>query len=132
MIFEAIQPGLCGEASLRVASEHTAMNLGSGGVHVLATPQLVLLMERAAVAAVDHLLPEGNRTVGAQLDIRHLAPTPVGFEVTARAELFEVDGRWLNFRLQVHDGTEVVGDGTHKRYVIDMQRFGEGVTEKAG
>jgi len=98
MTFEAIQPGLRGQVRFRVAKEHTAQHLGSGGVEVLATPQMVLLMERAGVAAVDHLLPEGFLTVGGHLDVRHLAPTPVGFEVMATAELLAVDGRRLDLQ----------------------------------
>ena len=135
MKFEAIQPGLRGEVSLIVAREHTAQHLGSGGVEVLATPQMVLLMERAGVAAVDHLLPEGHLTVGAHLDIRHLAPTPVGFEVRATADLLEVEGRQLTFRVQVSEvdsGEDVlVGEGTHQRFIVDVQRFSERVAQKA-
>jgi fluoroacetyl-CoA thioesterase len=132
MNFEGIEPGLRGEVSLVVAEEHTAKHLGSGGVQVLATPQMVLMMERASVAAVDPLLPEGYRTVGVGLDIRHLAPTPLGFEVKATAELIEVEGRRLLFRVEVHDGVEVVGQGTHERAIINVQRFGERVAQKAG
>lgn len=136
--FEAIQPGLSGKVELVVAEAHTAQHLGSGAVKVLATPQMVLLMERAGVAAVDHLLPEGYRTVGAHLDVRHLAPTPVGFEVRATAELIQVQGRRLTFRVQVHEGPfdgaqsdcELVGDGTHQRAIINVQRFSERVAQK--
>ncbi len=135
MKFEAIQPGLRGEVSLIVTSEHTAQHLGSGGVEVLATPQMVLLMERASVAAVDHLLPGDYRTVGAQLDIRHLAPTPVGFEVRATADLLEVEDRQLTMRVEVRevDGAEdlLVGEGTHQRFIVNVQRFGERVSQKA-
>ena len=135
---EAIQPGLSGVVRLRVGEEHTAQHLGSGAVRVLATPQMVLLMERAGVAAVDHLLPDGQRTVGAHLDVGHLAPTPVGYEVRATAELMEVDGRRLTFRVQVHerppgeDGGwgDLVGDGTHQRFIINVARFGERVAQK--
>ena len=131
MTFEAIQPGLRGELSLVVAEEHTARHLGSGGVRVLATPQMILLIERAGVAAVDPLLPEGYLTVGAHLDVRHLAPTPVGFEVRAVAELVEVDGRRLSFHVTVHDGVELVGEGRHERYIVNLERFGRRVAEKA-
>jgi predicted thioesterase len=135
MSFDAIQPGLVGEVRLVVAEEHTAQHLGSGAVQVLATPQMVLLMEGAGVATVDHLLPEGYRTVGTHLDVRHLAPTPIGFEVKASAELLEVQGRRLAFRVEVHeihpDGAELVGEGTHQRAIISVQRFGELVAEKA-
>jgi len=127
---DAIQPGLSAELSLIVGEEHTAQHLGSGSVQVLATPQMILLMERASVAAVDHLLPEGYRTVGIELHVRHLAPTPVGFEVRATSELLEVEGRRLTFHVQVHDGVEVVGDGTHRRAIIDVQQFGERVAQK--
>jgi predicted thioesterase len=132
--FDAIQPGLKGEIGLVVAEEHTAQHLGSGAVRVFATPQMVLLMERASVAAADHLLPAGYCTVGAHLDIRHLAPTPVGFEVRAIAELNEVDGRRLTFLVQVYEEpfgeAQLVGDGIHRREIISVQRFGDGVAQK--
>lgn len=131
MKFEAVQPGLQGEVRLVVERQHTARHLGSGGVEVLATPHMILLMERAGVAAVDHLLPEGYRTVGGHIDVRHLGPTPVGFQVVATAELLEVDGRRLTFRVQVHDDQELVGDGIHHRFIIDVADFGRRVAEKA-
>jgi len=134
---DAIHPGLKGEVRQVVAEEHTARHLGSGGVQVLATPQMVLLMERASVAAVDHFLPEGYSTVGGHLDIQHLAPTPVGFEARATADLSEVDGRRLIFRVEVHDRApgsgqeELVGRGSHQRFIIEVARFGERVAAKA-
>jgi fluoroacetyl-CoA thioesterase len=131
MSFEAIQPGLKGEVRLVVAEEHTAKHLGSGAVQVLATPQVALLMERAGVAAVDYLLPEGYRTVGAYLDVRHLAPTPIGMEVVASAELLQVEGRRLTFRVEVRDEVELVGEGTHERAIINVQKFGDRVAQKA-
>jgi predicted thioesterase len=136
--FASIQPGLEGEVGLIVAQEHTAQHLGSGGVEVLATPQMVLLMERASVAAVDHLLPQGFRTVGASLNIRHLAPTALGWEVSAVAELLEVQGRRLNFRVEVYErppnspeaSRELVGDGSHQRAIINVKSFGERLVAK--
>ena len=134
MSFDAIQPGLKGEIGLVVAEEHTAQHLGSGAVRVFATPQMVLLMELASVAAADHLLPAGYCTVGAHLDIRHLAPTPVGFEVRAIAELVEVDGRRLTFRLQVFEepfgGDRLVGEGLHQRVIVNRQGFGDRAARK--
>jgi predicted thioesterase len=137
--FDPIQPGLRGEVSLVVAEEHTAQHLGSGSVKVLATPQMVLLMERAGVEAVDHLLPEGYRTVGAHLDVRHLAPTPIGFEVTATAELIEAEGRRLTFHVQLHElnrdqkptAGPLVGEGTHQRAIVNVERFRDRVAQKA-
>jgi fluoroacetyl-CoA thioesterase len=130
MTFDALKPGLAGQLSLVVTEEHTAKHLGSGSVQVLATPQMILLMEQASVAAIDHLLPEGYRTVGIGLDVRHLAPTPVGFEVRATSEVIEVDGRRLTCRVQVHDGVELVGEGIHRRAIIDVRQFAERVAKK--
>jgi predicted thioesterase len=118
-----LRPGLVGETQLIVAEANTARHLGSGGVQVLATPEMVRLMEQAAVAAVDHLLPEGYQTVGAHLEVKHLAPTPVGFSVTARAELVQVEDRRLTFRVEAQDDLERIGEGTHVRVIIDVARF---------
>ena len=129
MSLTAIQPGLRGQIELLVAEEHTAQHLGSGAVRVLATPQMALLMEQASVAAVDHLLPEGSCTVGVRLELRHLGPTPVGLAVRALAELIEVDGHRLSFHLRVLEepfGEEqLVGEGSHQRVVVSMQRFAD-------
>ena len=128
---EQLIPGLKGEIELKVEQEHTAKHLGSGSVLVLATPQMILLMEMASVHAVDHLLPEGQRTVGVALDVQHLAPTPMGMTVTVKSELLEVDGRKLRFRVEAWDEQEKVGEGFHNRAIIDVQRFGQKVQEKA-
>ena len=127
---ESIKPGLAGRSELVVARESTARHLGSGGVEVLATPELVRLMERAAVAAVDHLLPEGYRTVGARVDVPHLAPTPVGMRVVASAELVAVDGRRLTFQVEAHDERELVGRGSHERAIVELARFAQRVEQK--
>jgi fluoroacetyl-CoA thioesterase len=129
---ESLVPGLTGEFRIVVTEANTAKHLGSGCVEVLATPEMVRLMERASVAAVDHLLPEGQRTVGAHLDVRHLAATPLGMTVTARAELLTVEGRRLTFRVEAFDEVEKVGEGTHQRYIIDVDRFRQRITEKCG
>src|SRR5262245_16615935 len=88
-----IRPGLNGTASLVVAPEHTAPRIGSGRVAVLATPVMINLIEAAALAAVEHLLPEGHQSLGIRLDVRHFAATPVGLRVTASAEVTGVEGR---------------------------------------
>jgi predicted thioesterase len=84
--------GLAGESQLTVAEQHTAPHVGSGHVHVLATPVMVNMMEAAALQAVDGLLPDGYQTVGTRLDIGHFAATPVGMRVTARAEVTGIEG----------------------------------------
>ncbi len=131
-MLEGIQPGLQGTSELIVGREHTARHLGSGGVDVLATPELVRQMERAALAAVERLLPAGWATVGARIAVEHLAPTPVGMRVEARAELLAVDGRRLTFAVEVRDERELVGRGTHERVAVDLGRFRQRLVAKQG
>lgn len=127
---EGLLPGMASECQLLVAEENTAVHLGSGDVSALATPEMIRLMEKASVAAVDPLLPEGYKTVGILVNVRHLAATPMGMEVRARAELTKVEGRRLVFRVEAHDEVERVGEGEHHRMIIDAQRFEEKVGEK--
>jgi predicted thioesterase len=123
--------GLSGEATVQVTREVSAQHMGSGTVAVFATPQMVLLMERAAVAALAPLLAPGQQSVGTMVNVRHLAATPLGATVTARAELIAVDGRRLTFRVSAHDGTELIGEGAHERALIDLARFEAKVAAKA-
>ncbi len=127
---ETIQPGLVGEQAATVTETLTAAHLGSGGIDVYATPAMIALMEAAAVAAIDPLLPEGQASVGSSLEVRHLAATPLGHQVRARAEVTEVDGRRVTFTVQAWDEEELIGEGTHTRYVIDVERFLERVEAK--
>ena len=119
----AIAPGLVGEAALLVEESHTARHLGSGGVEVLATPVMVALMEDAARSSVDSKLDQGQLSVGVNLNVSHLAATPVGMRVTARAELVAVDGRRLTFKVEAYDEREKIGEGTHVRAIINLDRF---------
>jgi fluoroacetyl-CoA thioesterase len=129
-MFEGLVPGLFGELKTKVTVENTARHLGSGNVAVFATPEMVRWMERSAVAAVDFLLPEGYRTVGIRVDVRHLAATPLGMTVRSRAELLAVDGRKLTFRVEAFDEVEKVGEGIHERVIVDLGRFRERVESK--
>ena len=129
-MFPQVQAGLIGEREIRVEAAQTARHLGSGNVSVLATPEMIRLMEGAAVSAVDPLLPEGYSTVGIQVQVNHLAATPPGMRVRARAELLEVDGRKLTFRVQAFDEVEQVGEGTHQRMIVDLARFKQRVEAK--
>jgi len=118
-----LKPGLVGEATLVVEEKHTARHLGSGGVNVLATPILIALMEEAGRNAVESLLTPGQLTVGAEINVKHLAPTPMGMRVTTRAELLAVDGRMLTFRVEARDEKEKVSEGTHVRAIINLEKF---------
>jgi predicted thioesterase len=126
----AIRPGLTGTARLVVAPEHTAPRVGSGRVAVLATPVMINLIEAAALAAVEHLLPAGHQSLGIHLDVRHFAATPLGLTVTASAEVVAVEGRTVTFRVEASDEREPIGDGTHQRVVVNVARFDRRVQRK--
>src|SRR5262249_7563398 len=96
---DRIVPGLAGTAEIVVGPEHTALAVGSGRIAVLATPVIINLSEAAALAAVEHLLPSGHQSLGIQLDVTHTAATPVGLRVTATAEVSQVQGRTISFRV---------------------------------
>ena len=120
---EEVAPGLAAEVALTVADADTAIRHGSGLVPVFATPALVGLMERAAVEAIKGHLPSGQTSVGGRMDVHHLAPTPVGMQVFARAELSQVDGRRLVFNVQAWDEVERIGETTHERFLVDTAAF---------
>jgi len=127
-----LTPGLEGHAGLVVGEEHTAPRIGSGRVHVLATPVMINLMEAAALDAVENLIPSGFQSLGTRLDVRHIAATPVGMRVTATARLISVDGRTLEFRVEAHDERDLIGDGQHQRLVVNVARFDQRVQAKLG
>jgi predicted thioesterase len=119
----AIEAGLVGEVEVVVQAADTADALGNAGVHVLATPRMVALLELAAIRAVEAHLPPGAGTVGTRIDVRHLAATPVGMRVTIRATLREVAGRRFVFDIEGRDEAERIVEGTHERFQIDQARF---------
>lgn len=125
-----IRPGLRGSAELVVGDEHTAPSIGSGKVRVLATPVMINLIEAAALAAVEHLLPAGYQSLGTHLDVRHIAATPVGMRVRATAEVVSVDGRTIGFRVEARDDVELIGDGTHERVSVNVAKFDQRVQRK--
>ncbi len=125
-----LEPGLTGEVEKRVAEDDTAARWGSGLVPVFGTPSLVGLMENAAVEALKGHLPAERTSVGGHMDVRHLAPTPVGMHVRARAELVEVDGQRLVFTIEAWDDAERIGEASHTRFVIEQQRFLERAESK--
>ena len=115
--------GIRAEISLTVTESDTAAKWGSGLVPVFGTPALVGLMEAAAVKALEEHLPDGQTTVGGHIDVRHLAATPVGMQVRARAELTSIDGRRLTFQIEAWDEVEKIGEALHERFVIDKEKF---------
>src|SRR5215472_16987931 len=130
VFLDRIVPGLTGTAEIVVGPEHTAPFVGSGRIAVLATPVMINLIEAAALAAVEQLLPSGHQSLGIQLDVSHTAATPVGLRVTATAEVSQVQGRTITFRVAARDEFEPIGGGTHRRVVVSVARFDERVQRK--
>ena len=125
-----LQPGLTGRAELVVGEEHTAPRVGSGLVHVLATPVMINLFEAAALDAVDQRLPGGYQSLGTVLNVRHIAATPVGMRVRATAEIVKVEGRTVFLKVKAEDENELIGDGLHERVVVNVEKFSQRIQRK--
>ena len=125
-----LRTGLQGSTEIVVGEEHTAPRVGSGRVHVLATPVMINLFEAAALAAIEHLLPEGCQSLGTHLDVRHIAATPVGMKVFASATVTRIDGRTVHFRVEARDEKDLIGDGIHERVVVNVAKFDQRVQRK--
>jgi predicted thioesterase len=123
-------PGMTHEETFTVEERHLASHLGSGSIRVLATPAMIALMERTSLNLLAQHLPHGQTSVGSKVDVRHLAPTPLGMQVRIRAEIIRMDGILVEFRVEAWDDKEQVGEGTHLRVVIDEARFLKRVAAK--
>jgi predicted thioesterase len=132
MDLSPLKTGMKGTSELLVGVEHTAPRIGSGRVPVLATPVMINVIEAAALAAVEHLLPTGHQSLGIHLDVRHFAATPVGMRIGATAELIKVDGCTLVFHVEAHDEKEPIGSGSHERVVVNVARFDQRIQKKLG
>lgn len=118
-----ITVGMKGEVSSVVEREDTAQEVGSGSLLVYATPCMVALMEGAAREAISEVLPAEKTSVGIELNISHSSATPVGLAVRAEAEVTDVDGSIVTFRITAYDEAGKIGEGIHRRAVITTQRF---------
>ena len=119
---DRLTPGLKTETVTIVDDTLVVRHMGGDGV--LSTPSMIALMERASIQAVQDHLPEGHTTVGFEVHVKHFGATPKGKKVTVRAELLEVDGRKLRFKVEAYDEDKKVGDGTHRRAIVAIQRQG--------
>ena len=118
-----LDAGLAGSVTHVVTDADTALAQGTGSVPVLATPHVVLLAERAAVAAVEGHVPAGHTTVGYRIQLDHLAPVAVGESVTAEAVLETIEGRRLTFRVSVKYRSGLVAAGRITRVAVEQERF---------
>lgn len=110
-------------SKLVVEDKHLACNVGSGDLHVFATPMMLALMENAAMLCVADDLDENSTTVGGYISSSHTKPTGVGRTVMATAELVAVEGRKLRFHVSASDEEGVIGEGEHLRFIVDRERF---------
>jgi predicted thioesterase len=113
-----VQSGRTGEVQRAVAKADTVNRMGRPGADVLSTPAMIMLMEMAAIEAVDPGLPAGFATVGFHVDVKHFAPAPLGSPVTARAKVTGVEGSKISFEVVAFCGDRKIGEGTHRRAVI--------------
>jgi predicted thioesterase len=117
-----LQPGLSAEITTEVDESLVVKHVGGDGV--LSTPSMIGLMERAGIQAVQPHLGKNQTTVGFEVNVKHFAATPKGKKVTVRAELLDVDGRKLRFKVEAHDEDRKVGEGTHRRAIIQIGNHG--------
>ena len=125
-----ITVGMKGEVGTLAEREDTAKEVGSGSLLVYATPCMVALMEGAACEAIQEALPDSQTTVGTELNIQHISATPVGLEVRAEAEVIAVDGKVITFEVKAFDEAGEIGKGTHKRVIVNTQKFLEKAYDK--
>ncbi len=128
---QVFKPGMQAEGTFRVQEQNTASHVGSGSLRVLATPSMIAFIEQTARTFMDKFLPDGISSVGVQVEICHLAATPVGGNLRIVCEVAEASRRKVSFRVQVWDDHEQVGEGIHQRALIDVERFMRRVHEKA-
>ena len=125
-------PGLIGECEMVVKEEDLVSRLGNIDADVLSTPSLIQLLEAAAIQAIQEFLPSDQLTLGAQVKMRHLSPTPLGMKVKAHALLKEVDKQRLSFIVDAYDEIDKVAEGEHERIVVSKERFLQKVNRKKG
>ncbi|MCX7903695.1 MAG: thioesterase family protein [Caloramator sp.] len=130
-LLDKIKVGLNSVIETTVQEKDSAANYVNGFIDVLSTPSLIGLLECAAKNAVDLHLPTGYSTVGIRVDVKHLAATPIGMKVKAMAELIEVDGKRLVFKIEAYDEKEKIMEGLHERFIVDVEKFMQKIKDKA-
>ena len=118
-----MEKGLTYTSTLVVSKEHVAAVMGSGDLHVYATPAMVALMENAAMLTVAEHLPEGSTTVGAMINTSHVKPSPIGETIKTTAVLTDIEGRKLTFSIKAEDSKGIIGEAIHVRYIVDREKF---------
>ncbi len=123
-------PGLTGQSEMMVGEGDLVSHLGRIDVNVLSTPRLVQLMEASAIEAIQEFIPSDQLSLGTQVKIKHLSPTPLGMKVFAHAMLKEVNKNRLLFLVDAYDEKEKVAEGEHERILVSKERFLQKVDKK--
>lgn len=118
-----LKAGIKGTQTVEVVFENTAAAVGSGLLEVFATPCMIALMEKTACDSAAPFLDEGCGTVGTEINVKHLAATPIGMTVRCESELLSVEGRKLIFHVAAYDDAGLIGEGTHERFIINNEKF---------
>ena len=129
-MLDSLKPGDSIEDTQVVDENRTASHIGSGSLRVYATPAMVLFLEHTCMKMIEPHLPEGHTSVGVSLDVKHLAPTPMGATVSIKAEIVEIHEPLVKFKARIFDETEQIGEAKHTRAVIDVERFQRRVEKK--
>lgn len=111
------------EVTITVTKNDTAKAVGSGTLDVFATPKMLALMEMSAYKAIESSLEDTQSSVGTYLDVKHVSATPVGMNVTAKAEITLIDGRRVEFNVCAYDETGLIGEGKHERFIVNSDKF---------
>lgn len=118
-----LKPGLSSQMEFIVEEKHTATHIGSGSVRVLATPIMILFIEITACMMIEEYLPETHTSVGTLVNVKHLAPSPVGSTIRAEVSIEAVKENKIILAVSAWEGEKKVGEGTHERYVVERENF---------
>lgn len=118
-----VELGIKGRQETTVTSANVATSVGSGKVQVFATPMMISLIEKAACLSIEPFLEEGQSSVGTNIDVSHCSATPLGMKVWAETEVTGIDRRKVTFRVAAYDERGLIGEGTHERFIIDIEKF---------
>ena len=118
-----IELGIKGRQETTVTAANIATNVGSGKVMVFATPMMISLIEKAAVLSIEPYLEPGQSSVGTYINVSHCSATPLGMTVWAETEVTEIDRRRVTFSVKAYDERGLIGEGTHERFIIDIEKF---------
>lgn len=115
--------GISGTAGITVSENELAVTAGSGSLKVFATPFMIALMEKSACNCLSEYLENDETTVGTEISVKHVSATPNSMKVTAEAVLTEINGREFVFSVKAYDETGLIGEGTHKRFLVNGAKF---------